>query len=81
VVDEGTYARLARLAAERGVTVDQWVAQLTRSRPARTDAERRDIAGRTDEYLRDQFGFDVTPAEREAFAARLARRTLRRASA
>ena len=80
-VDERTYAGLVRLAGERGVTVDQCVAQLVRVRPVRTEAERRLIAEQTDEYLRDEFGFEVTAEEREAFAARLAARTSSRASA
>jgi hypothetical protein len=53
----------------------------TIERPARTEAQRRDIAERTDAYLREQFGFEATAEEREAFAARLATRTLRRATA
>lgn len=77
-VDELIYARLLELAGARGVTVEECVAQLARVWP---DADRRDIAERTDRYLREEFGFEATAEEREAFAARLAARPSRRATA
>jgi hypothetical protein len=69
-VDERTHALLVALAAGRGVSVDQCVAQLVGARPGRTEAERDAVGRRTEEYLREQFGVVITAEERAAFRVR-----------
>ncbi|MGH3939463.1 MAG: hypothetical protein ACRDTG_12685 [Pseudonocardiaceae bacterium] len=61
-VDERTHARLAELAAEHGATIGGYVGQLANAQ--RTHAEWTAISQRTQDYLREHFGFDPTPQER-----------------
>jgi hypothetical protein len=69
-VDERTHALLVALAARRGVSVDQCVAQLMGARRRRSAAERDAVGRRTEEYLREHFGVVVTAEERAAFQVR-----------
>ena len=75
-VDEATHARLAQLAAENGTTIGGYVARLVGA--ARTRAEWAAIARQTEDYLREQFGFEATAEERAQAEAWLTRDPERR---
>ncbi|HEU5475103.1 MAG TPA: hypothetical protein VFV67_31040 [Actinophytocola sp.] len=69
-VDERTHARLAELAAENSTTVAGYLARVAGT--GRTPAEWAQIAARTEEYLRTEFGFVATPEELAEFEAKQA---------
>lgn len=67
-VDERTYVRMAELAGEHGTTVGEYLrgmAGAERSRPEWTV-----VAQESEEYLREQFGFEVTSQELAEFDTR-----------
>jgi hypothetical protein len=70
-VDERTHARLAQLAAENGTTIGGYEAHLVGAQ--RTHAEWAAIAAQTEDYLREQFGFEATAEERAKAEAWLTR--------
>ena len=61
-VDERTHARLAELAAEHGTTIGGYVGELACAQ--RTHTEWEALGQQTQDYLREHFGFDLTPQER-----------------
>ena len=68
-VDERTHARLVQLAAEHGTTIGGYVGELVEAK--RTHAEWEAIARQSEQYMKEQFGFDPpTPEERAEFAAK-----------
>jgi hypothetical protein len=70
-VDEQTHARLAQLAAENDSTIGGYVARLVGAQ--RTRAEWAAIAAQTEDYLREEFGFEATAEERASAEAWLTR--------
>jgi hypothetical protein len=62
-VDEAVHARLVELAAEAGTTIGGYVAMLVEGK--RTRAERMAAAQQTQDYMREHFGYVLTPEEFE----------------
>ncbi len=67
-VEESAPARLAQVAAEHGTTIGGYVSEFAGAR--RTQAEWEAIRQRSQEYLREHFGFDPAPQEQAELEAK-----------